>query len=354
MNAAAARPLWVRLMIAFIIVLALLLGVLLGFYFWASSGRLDAEELLQHRRYKEAAPEAPKQFTVLSYNIGYLSGMNNNQAVGFDGELFVENLRSAVELLRLTDAQLLGIQEIDLNSARSGHVDQVDTLAGALDIAEASVAVNWDKRYVPFPYWPPSVHFGSMLSGQAVLSDFGIDSSERWVLQEVESEPFYYRAFYLDRIAQLVELQTQAGPLLVINVHLEAFDRETREKQAQALLERVRRERERPLLVMGDFNCVPPNAELQSAFPDEPETDFEGERSVSLFFEEGWLGEVLADSPHSEAQAHTFPADEVNRRLDYIFYHRDYFELVDAKTLSVARTPSDHLPVVATLRWKKD
>ena len=65
----------------------------------------------------------------------------------------------------------------------------MDSIALYCGFLEGAYAVNWDKRYVPFPYWPPVVHFGEMLSGQGVLSKFPILMNKKIVLQKPEENP---------------------------------------------------------------------------------------------------------------------------------------------------------------------
>ncbi len=326
-----------------------------GFYFWASRGLLAPEALTQTRHYP--APEvAPSPvITVVTWNIGYLSGMTNNLPLRPAATFYEENARAAVAMLASLAPDILALQEIDLGAARSYDVDQVALLAEGLGLPHAAVAVNWDKRYVPFPYWPPKVHFGRMLSGQAVLSRWPVVSHQRVVLQKPAAAPFYYRAFYLDRLAQVVILEDVAATdkqwsrIVVINVHLEAFDRETREAQAKALREIIATHRDLPLIVLGDFNALPVDATQVTGFSDEPEADFAGDRTMHLLAEIAGLVEALPGA--SGPASFTFPADVPTRRLDYIFYSPDHFSAVEARVITAAGVEaSDHLPVMLKLQ----
>jgi hypothetical protein len=75
-----------------------------------------------------------------------------------------------------------------------------------LEVANGAIAINWDKRYVPFPYWPITQQFGRTLSGQSILSRFPIQNHERHVLDRVAGNNWIYNAFYLDRLAQVAEI----------------------------------------------------------------------------------------------------------------------------------------------------
>src|SRR5690625_7652311 len=95
-----------------------------------------------------------------------------------------------------------------------------------------------------------------MYSGQAVLSRLPVLDHRRIVLEEPPN-PFWYNAFYLDRLAQIVILD--ANPrIALINVHLEAFHRETRERHARALVALVDTLAEtHATLLVGDVHAVP-------------------------------------------------------------------------------------------------
>ena len=172
------------------------------FYFWASSGSLPEEKLSEVITFTEITEEPPVEketFTVMTYNIGYLAGMFNSRPVETEKILFEKNMARFLELVNRVKPDFIGFQEIDFNSRRSFYVNQLQTIAREGGYRYGAAAVNWDKRYVPFPYWPPSVHFGRMLSGQAVLSRFPVLSTERVVLEKPTSNPFYYNEFYLNR-----------------------------------------------------------------------------------------------------------------------------------------------------------
>ena len=73
-----------------------------------------------------------------------------------------------------------------------------------------------------------------MHSGQAILSKFPVLEQDVYVLQKPQAATFYYNAFYLGSISAKNHYPTcLQGSLTLLNVHLEAFDTETRESQAQ-------------------------------------------------------------------------------------------------------------------------
>lgn len=332
--------------------LALLLVVTGTFFLWASSGRLSADDLAQTRSYESHLDVAHRDtLTVTTYNIGYLSGMTNNEPVVRSDSLLSANLEQALDLLRRAQPDIVGLQEIDFGAARSGYVHQLDTIGTRLGFHEAAQAVNWDERYLPFPYGRPAVHFGRTLSGQALLSRVPIRQHARSVLSRPDQ--FFVRdAFYLDRLAQVALIDLDGRALGVMNLHLEAFDGETRETQARearVLYDRLV-EHGLPVLVLGDLNSVLPAA--RSAVPARERRAFTDDETTEILLDDTNLRPVFPDSTYrGDDPPATFPADAPNQKIDHIFYPSDRMEPVAREIQCGAPAPpSDHCAVTATFR----
>jgi endonuclease/exonuclease/phosphatase family metal-dependent hydrolase len=317
-----------------------------AFFVWASSGTRSAEELTAMTTYA-AEPAAPSDtLSVMTYNIGYLSGMTNNAPVVRSESLYAANMDSVVQMLRRTDPDIIGFQEIDFGAARSFYIHQLDTLAVRLGYAASATAINWDERYVPFPYSAnPAIHFGRVLSGQAVLSRYPIVRHERTELART-SRPFWSDAFYLDRLAQVVEIAVGRDTLVVINVHLEAFEEATRETQAREVRQIVERYADRPVLLIGDFNSILPTA--RDAHPPGEQSAFANDETLALLLDGTALRPAFPDSAYAAPMAEigTYPTDAPSRKIDHIFYTPDRIDAVSASVPATPSAPSDHRPVV--------
>ncbi len=327
----------VSLILLFILAIAVAL-----FYFWGSSGSTQASRYHTQHDLNSPPKEGADTISVVTYNIGYLSGMTNNlpvrPAIGF----YQANLAKAQNLLKSLSPDVIGFQEIDFGSDRSYNFNQLDSLSPTYHQAISSI--NWDKRYVPFPYWPPSVHFRSMLSGQAVLSKYPVIESEMITLERPAKAPFYYKAFYLDRLIQLVKLKIGQRTLTVLNVHLEAFDQETRENQAMSLKHMIDSMADHaPLILMGDFNARPP-------FATEQVTD---ESTMKIFYEHPQLSPAMTKSAYlaNEKVNFTFDTEQPYETLDYIFYTHRFIAPVEYSVLHQAGQISDHLPVFFSFKF---
>jgi endonuclease/exonuclease/phosphatase family metal-dependent hydrolase len=324
--------------VAVALALGLPVGALVGTFVYIASPTWNEADYDNDVTYLGVppGPANPEQLTVVSYNIGYLSGLTNQQAVVRDRALYDRNQATAIAALAALEPDILALQEIDFDAYRSFNLNQQYAVSAALGLAYGAIAVNWDKRYVPFPYWPPQAHYKQVVSGQAVLSRYPIRRNERLVLERVPTNPFYYNALYLDRLAQVTEIDLSGQTLVVINVHLEAFDAPTRTRQTQVVRDLAEGyAKDYPVLLLGDFNSS----------LNRPE---EGD-SPSI--------QLLLDSPllapaQPAAEGFTFPSDRPQYALDYIFYTPATLEVVETGVVDAAAQASDHLPIQAQVRLR--
>ncbi len=319
------------------------LVLLVATFFYISGPRWAEADYDNTITYDDSpGPDNPETLTVATYNLGYLSGMTNQQAVVRDRALLEANQATAISALQPLKLDVLALQEVDFDAYRSFHLNQQYALSKALTLPFAALVVNWDKRYVPFPYWPPQAHYQAVTSGQAVLSRYPIRDNQRLVLERVPTNPFYYNALYLDRVAQVTELDLSGQPLMVINVHLEAFDGPTRSRQTTFVRQLAERyAATMPVLLLGDFN-----SDLDRAAESEA-----GETpSIQILLD----SPVLASAVPMQTNAATFPADSPQYSLDYIFYTPSTLTLRNWQVVEAAAQASDHLPVMATLERLKN
>ena len=318
----------------------LILSFFVLFFFWGSAAVVPDTDYAKKTVFRvDAAYSVPDTFSLMTYNIGYLSGMTNNRPVERSKTLFDNNLSAINTLFKEGKADVVLFQEIDFDSKRSFNTNQYKAIAQGVGYSYGACVVNWDKRYVPFPYWPIKTHFGRILSGQALLSQYPIYSNERLVLPKPQSNTFIYNAFYLDRLAQLVWIGNHEDSLLIINVHFEAWDIKTREKQARIVLEIFDKYAENyPVILAGDFNCTSPYRQ-----------GFENEKTIQLILNHSHISAVVdsVDYVNSPNSYYTFDSESPRGKIDYIFYNHKYLTCVGAQVLHPQSFISDHLPLQA-------
>mgnify|MGYP000318397942 FL=1 len=317
--------------------LRLLLFVLVAFvvfFFWASSPTLDESEYAKLTESEDInLPENDSIFSIVTYNIGYLSGMTNNLAVESPKELFDTNLAKVVSETKKVNPDIMAFQEIDFDASRSYHVNQQEEIS-KIGFNYGAETINWDEHYLPFPYWPISMHYGKVVSGQSIVSKYPLKDQKRIVLARVANEPFYRGVFYLERLAQVVKVDLNGKEVVVINIHLEAFDKETRVKQFEEVIKTFNRYKNRyPTILLGDFN---------SSATDE-------DAIIKKIFKMPNVGNAAFDAANIE---NTFNSKDPYERIDYIFYTNNSIEYVSGKVLNDFEQASDHLPVLMKFKLK--
>lgn len=321
--------------------LSILILLFISFYFWAGSGFYDREQYYKIDQYQFDQFTSKDTLKIMTYNLGYLSGMTNNLAVGRSYPFIYQNLMNAKRFLLNQKVDILAVQEIDFHSNRSHYFNQLDSLAIRGRYPFSAQAVNWDKSYVPFPYWPIKYQFGKLLSGQAILSKVPIINQHVTVLNKPKSAPFYYNKFYLDRLVQLAFIKVNTEDTLVImNVHLEAFDSETRSDQVATVTSLFKKYSANfPVILLGDFNSIPP-------FGNESKD----QSSIASLYELENISEAISQENYlaNKESFFTFDSHEPFERLDYIFYTSNRIKKIDAGVAIEAGEISDHLPVWMT------
>jgi endonuclease/exonuclease/phosphatase family metal-dependent hydrolase len=314
--------------------LLLLVTAFIIFFFWASSSTLDSSEYAKIVEDNSiGVPLNDSVFSIVTYNIGYLSGMTNNLPIAKPKELFDDNLAKVLSETKKIDPDIIAFQEIDYNASRSYYVNQQEAIA-KLGFGYRAQAINWDEQYLPFPYWPISMNFGKVISGQSIISKYPLKEQERIVLSRVADEPFYRTVFYLERLAQVVKVTLNTKEVVLINIHLEAFDKPTRVKQFEEVLQIFNRYKDTyPTILLGDFN---------SSATDE-------RAIIQKLFTINEIGNAAFDIQNLEK---TFDSKNPYQRIDYILYTKNSIEYVSGKVLNEFEQASDHLPIFMEFKLK--
>ncbi len=305
------------------------------FYHWAKAPTLgfDYYDKLEH--YQEEPLFVPDTLKVMTYNMGYLSGMTNNMGVDRSEDFFQNNLDKVVDVLIELEPDILGLQEIDFSSYRSFYQNQMDTIALKVGYINGFRSVNWDKRYVPYPYWPPKNHFKNIISGQAILADYPLFNIQRMVLPQPDKS-FVYKAFNISRLLQMSDIHIGDQRFRLMNVHLEAFDKETRLEHAKWVKMMFERHAKRvPVILMGDFNSQPVGEEQSEAM----EIIMSAEHIKSV---------VPVDYYNQDPEPYyTFSSADRQYAIDHILYNENFLKAVSAEVVTEMGQASDHLPLMA-------
>lgn len=295
--------------------------------------------------------DRPTTLTLLTWNISYAYGVGSDGTAYQAGqrERLKQNLEHMAQTIRASNADVVFLQEVDFDSSRSFDHNQLLELAGMTGLRHWARASTWRANYVPFPFWPPSEHFGAVDSGGGVLSRWPIKSCEVDLLVKPLERPWWYNLFYLHRYFQTVEIKVGERTLKVLNLHFESWDKGAKLAQARALVEKVKAER--PDFIAGDFNMIPDGAIKRSGFIN-PKDSYENDLAMRTVRQIPYR-ELVEDATYNlkEDAWFTFPSDRPDRRLDYIFFRPDWVLMRKEVVTGLHSEASDHLPLKAIFKF---
>lgn len=304
----------------------------------------------------ELAPGASVH--VLSWNIGY-GALGDNADFFMDGGQMVQtadeartrkNLEDIGAFLKAEEPDLLFLQELDLNSDRSHHIDQRAALTAGFEGYASLFAYNFNALYVPYPL-PP---IGHVESGLLTLSAYPVTAAERVQLPCPFSWPI--RLANLKRCL-LVSRTPVAGTgreLVAVNLHLEAYDDgEGKAAQTAMLAELLQAEAEKGNYVIagGDFNQLFSSVDA-SAWPVRAGLWTPGLIDVQAFG--GRLSPLMdARTPSCRSLDRPYAGVEKDTFQYYLidgFIVSDNVEVERLETVPLDFAASDHNPVRLTVR----
>lgn len=207
---------------------------------------------------KTVSREEP--FTLVSLNTGY-AGLGKDEDFFMDGgtkvrpdskEQVEENMAGIAGMLKESEADAYFLQEVDLNSKRSYFTGQKAYYENALGLG-GMFAYNFKVAYAPYP-WPA---IGHVESGLTTLTNSKVNRAERIALPESFSWPLKTCNLKRCLLKTRLPIKGSEAELVLINLHLEAYDSgEGKEAQSKMLLEVLEEEYKKGNYVIagGDFN----------------------------------------------------------------------------------------------------
>ena len=212
---------------------------------------------------------------IVSWNMGY-GALGNNADFFMDGGKMVytadearvkENLSAMAGEIKAQNPDIVLLQEIDLDSSRSYHIDQTAYFDGQ-GYNNMAFANNFKVAYFPFPI-PP---YGKIDSGIATYSKYPTTSATRIQLPCPFSWPV--KTINLKRCLLVTRIPVEGGKeLILINLHLEAYDDgEGKAAQAKMLMDILNEESAKGnyIIAGGDFNQSFSNAKAPyKVYPEQ-------------------------------------------------------------------------------------
>ncbi len=238
---------------------------------------------------KSSRNSGDSELRVMAYNIHHAQPM---------GEDYID-LDGIARVIEQSGADLIALQEVDVDTERSGKGNQAEMLA--------------QKLGMDF-FFAKSIDYGGGDYGVAVLSRFPI------IHQQIIPLPHVNQGAE-QRVLGLVRVKLPTGKeVSFASIHLDhKGDARDRLSQLSEVI-RVTKEMDGPVILAGDFNALPGSATMERVF--------------------NHFNPTCGDC------GHTYPANSPSKTIDYIVY-KDPANTLRVLENTVIEEPkaSDHRPV---------
>lgn len=237
---------------------------------------------------------------ITSWNTGY-AGLDASQDFFMDGgsgvrpqteDTIWENVEGITAQLEELNSDVYFLQEVDANSKRSYYIDQRAQYASAFPDYESTYAINYKVDYVPYPL--PTI--GKVEGGLVSLNSFSANQAERISLPVAFSWPIRLGQLKRCLLVNRVPLSGSSKELVLVNLHLEAYDSgQGKSAQTKLLVEFLEKEYAKGNYVIagGDFNQTFTAEDMETYPVLNPELWTPGVLDLSSL-SEGW---TLAEDP---------------------------------------------------------
>ena len=345
----------------FIIVLSIAIAFA-GLIAFISLTEYKPDKVERIRIYGNASKGVKKgdSIKVMSWNIGY-GALGDNADFFMDGGNHVltssknrvkKNIKSISGEIRKQSPDITMIQEVDEDSRRSYHINQVEKLGKAMDGSEYYYARNYKAAFVPYPI-PP---LGKMDSGIMTISRLKVNSAKRVSLPVSFTWPV--RTVNLKRclLISRTKVKGTSKELVYINLHLEAYDKGAGKKAQTRALNRILKQEAAKgnyVIAAGDFNQTFNNVDMNEYKVSKglwkPDIIDISDYDLSLNF--------VMDSTTPTCRSLDKPLKGANKSkfqyyvIDGMIYSSN-IEMSYCKTVDLGFKNSDHNPVVAEIKLK--
>ena len=251
---------WVKILLCIVLVLVVLVGAYVAYVF-IDYHRIGDMELTPEGDAAMTKLAAGESYTILSYNIGF-GAYEDDYGFFMDGgteswawseERLTANVDAIAAFLARQQADFYLLQEVDIDSTRSYHVDERQPIYQVLTGMSHVFAQNYDSPFLMYPLTQPH---GASKSGLLTFSPIAISSAKR---VELPIEDSVMKLVDLDRCYSVSRIPVDGGKELILyDLHLSAYtsDGTIATEQLKLLLTDMQTEYEAGnwCVAGGDFN----------------------------------------------------------------------------------------------------
>lgn len=214
-----------------------------------------------------------ENLTLLTWNIGY-GGLGKDADFFMDGgvssrpeskDVVEGNVKGIVSILKEVEADIMLLQEVDMNSSRTFKIDQAQVLKDFFSDFELAYASNFRVFFVPSSAFSP---IGKVDSGLLTVSKIKSSGNQERISLPVDTS-LPLRLFNLKRcmLVSRYKVFNSHNELVVINLHLSAYENEElKTEQLDHVRKYIVEEHSKGNLVIagGDWNHILPGIERDS------------------------------------------------------------------------------------------
>lgn len=344
------------MIILWLIVICVILFGLLILYLtiteYKPKNRQDAEILCCN----EHGNTIENYVSIYSWNIGY-AGLGKDSDLFIDGGKMVYppsqkivdlNLKNIAEVISNSHADIVMLQEIDLNSRRSGRINQFEYVSN--NYINKVFTYNYKCNFVPFPI----PFLGRIESGLATLSNIKmLIEAKRISLPNTFNWPGSVASLKRCILETRYPIKDTSKQLIVYNFHLEAYsNQQFIKKQMTLLLDMIQKEYENGhyIIAGGDFNQT-----FESVLDKFPLRDHNWKPGVidRCYLPDNWKLAYDMNIPSCRLLNHPFNENSQLYILDG-FIVSPNIEIINIKNIDLQFEHSDHNPVYLEVRLKNE
>lgn len=247
---------------------------------------------------KVQSPKAAyNEIKVMSYNVHHCNPPDKKDVIDVD---------AIAAVIKAQNADVVAVQEVDVNTGRSGNINQAEMLA--------------KKAGYPSFYFAKAMDFDGGQYGLLILSKYPLSETQTKMLPKADNKKDEPRVLALATLTLPNGKQLRFG-----STHLEAYNKDSRLQQIKAI-NQVAANTTIPFIVAGDFN------------------DVAGKEVINILDQN--FVRTCQNCPN------TFDEEGESGAIDFIAFKKEFpFQIKSHQVLNTVKT-SDHFPIVAILQWK--
>jgi len=327
----------------------------------------DVEDAVMYRAGNIKNVDGKKTIKVMTWNIrfgvarlDFFGDGCGNRSILSKSEV-MKGLEGLAAKIKAEDADIILLQEVDIQSKKTAYIDQAQWLLDNTDMNYGAYGSMWEAQAIL------ADGLGRVNTGNLTLSKWELKEAERHQLPLRNDQDGLTQYFYLRRNVLKAKVAMPGNSFYAVNTHLTAFATDdTKQKHINGfknILDGIVAEGHN-FVAGGDLNALPPNAaKLDYCIEDQCSgesyhTGGDHNHKEGAYFapEITWLSPLyqtytpaisLSEYGNQETTHFTHSPDDnlkLDRKLDYLWTNTSWS---NGTTHQEATTLSDHIPVTA-------